>query len=297
LRIRYILFFMMLALCSDAQDTTLVVEPLPVVNRDSIIADSIHRAEQRAIHLHHAMDVAYYTSAYMRDSTAAVHLDIEQQREVRDDSWIFYLLLAMLVVVTYLRVGFAGEVDNQVRSLFNSNISAQLFRASRDSFTLFTILMNAVFIIAMSMLVRMWWLHEYPSSSLHETFSVLRLIFLFTFFFVAKYMLLLFIGNVFELRAYTDEYWYNYAAICRSLGIASIPILFLSYALQDQYFTWITIILITLLCLSVIAIVIRGLSTSYKLLYRSVYHFLLYVCVSEILPIFLFIKLLTKSAN
>jgi hypothetical protein len=50
------------------------------------------------------------------------------------------------------------------------------------------------------------------------------------------------------------------------------------------------------LCIGVVMIVIRGLSTTYKLMYSSLYHFLIYICVGEILPIFLFFKLLTKTA-
>jgi hypothetical protein len=39
----------------------------------------------------------------------------------------------------------------------------------------------------------------------------------------------------------------------------------------------------------------RGLSTGIKLMYKSVYHFFIYVCVVEISPIFLLFKLLTKT--
>ena len=225
-----------------------------------------------------------------------IWFDIEQQRLRRNDAWIFFVLLQLLIVLTVLKLAFSNDFENLFRSFGNSNIASQIGRTSKDDITLSSVMMSIVFITAMSVLCRFVLLHFYPTSSLQNNFSIVVLIFLFTFFFVAKYALLKYIGNLFDIAVEVDEYLFNLSAITKTIGISMVPILFVMYASSERYFTFIFVTSVIILCVGVVMIVVRGLSTSYKLMYSSVYHFLIYICVGEILPVFLFIKFLTKTA-
>jgi hypothetical protein len=121
------------------------------------------------------------------------------------------------------------------------------------------------------------------------------LIFLFTFFYLAKLITLKFIGVVFGLKEECDEYAFDYSTQCKIIGLTLIPALFVFHTTQEKFFNLIFIFTIFVAALMAIIFVWRGLSTGIKLMYKSVYHFLIYVCVVEISSIFLLFKLLTKT--
>jgi len=221
--------------------------------------------------------------------------DIEQQRNSKNDAWIFFILLQLLIVLTILKLAFHNDFENLFRIFANSNIASQIGRTAKDDITLSSVLMSTIFITTMSLFTRFVMLHFYPHSALQNNFSIVILIFLFTFFSLIKYVSLKYIGNIFEITSTVDEYIFNLSAITRTIGISMIPILFMLYASSEKYFNFILIISLIILSIGVVMVVIRGLSTSYKLMYSSMYHFLIYICVGEILPVFLFIKLLTKT--
>ena len=221
--------------------------------------------------------------------------DIEQQRNGKDDAWIFFILLQLLIVLTILKLAFHNDFENLFKIFANSNIASQIGRTAKDDITLSSVLMSTIFITTMSLFTRFVMLHFYPHSVLQNNFSIVILIFLFTFFSVIKYVSLKYIGSIFEITSTVDEYIFNLSAITRTIGISMIPILFMLYASSEKYFNFILIISLIILSIGVVMVVIRGLSTSYKLMYSSMYHFLIYICVGEILPVFLFIKLLTKT--
>ena len=213
--------------------------------------------------------------------------DIEQQRNHKSDTWVFFILLLLLIILTALKLAFHNDFENLFKVFANSNATSHI--------TLSSVFMSAIFIISISMLTRFILLHFYAHSVLQNNFSIVILIILFTFFSIIKYALLKYIGNIFEIMPVVDEYLLNLSAITRTIGISMIPILFMLYASSEKYFNPILIISLMIFSVGIVMIVIRGLSTSYKLMYSSMYHFLIYICVGEILPVFLFIKLLTKT--
>lgn len=290
---RTLLLILCLILSSQsyAQDDTLSVPQDSTIMADS--AAQVIVIDTAAVY--HADSVAHYVSA-LTAGERPVWYDIEQERRMPDNTFMFLLLVALLIVLTTLRLAFSNDFTDLFRSVASSNIASQIVRTSREDLSLSSFLMNGIFVVAMSIFTRFVLLHFYPYSALSDNFSIVRLIILFTFFFVAKYALLRYIGNIFELRASVDEYLFNLSAIVRTIGIAMIPILFMLYASSEKYFLFIFITSLVILSAGVVMIVIRGLSTSYKVMYSSVYHFLIYICVGEILPVFLFIKLLTKTA-
>lgn len=283
--------FLVFAVSLHAQDDTLAVAQDSMTVADS--AAQVIVIDTAAVY--HADSVAHYSSA-LTGGGRATWYDIEQERRMPDNTFMFLLLVALLIVLTTLKLAFSNDFTDLFRSVASSNIASQIVRTSREDLSLSSFLMNGIFVVSTSIFTRFVLLHFYPYSALSDNFSIVKLIILFTFFFVAKFALLRYIGNLFELRASVDEYLFNLSAIVRTIGIAMIPILFMLYASSEKYFLFIFITSLVILSAGVVMIVIRGLSTSYKVMYSSVYHFLIYICVGEILPVFLFIKLLTKTA-
>jgi len=167
-------------------------------------------------------------------------------------------------------------------------------QSSEISFSSFLLHVN--FIVALSLYVQFILVNYFHVVVLESFSSIIILIFLFTFFYLAKIAALKFVGAVFEVNAECNEYIFNFSTVCKMIGLTLIPALFIFYTAQEKFFNLIFVVTIFISIALAMIFIWRGLSTGYKLLYRSVYHFFIYVCVVEISPIFLLIKLLTKIA-
>lgn len=223
--------------------------------------------------------------------------DIEQLNQQGKNAWVFLLLVIMLGALTYLKTAFSKDVDELVQSFGNQNMAQQIFRTQSKEISFSTVVLNLNFIVVVSLYVRFILVKYFHVSSLETFSSILFIIFLFTFFYLGKIAIVKLIGVLFEAADACDEYIFNFTTVCKTLGLALLPALFIFYTAPQKFFNLVFAITVFVFAVMAVILVWRGLSTAYKLLYRSVYHFFIYVCVVEISSIFLLFKLLTKTIN
>lgn len=271
---------------AKAQDTALAV---PADTFTQSVAPADFGATEQYLKM------AEYSSPWLTTSGKSVVYDIQQYKPPRANAIIFGVLVVMLIIIAYLRTAFSNELEDMLQSFINRNIAQQIFRTQTSELTFSSFLLHVNFILVISLYIRFALVKFFQVSSLESFTSILFLIFLFTFFYGAKTLTTNLIGVVFEMKEETDEYLFNFFTVCKTLGLTLIPALFVFYTAPDKYFELIFIITLILVALFVLLFIWRGLSTGYKLLYKSVYHFFIYVCVVEISPIFLLFKLLTKT--
>jgi hypothetical protein len=221
--------------------------------------------------------------------------DIQQVHSFSSNASIFMLLTLLLLIVTYVKVVFGNEVEELLQFFSNANIAQQIFRMRPTEITFSSFLLQVNFIVALSLYVQFILGHYFHFTSSGDFFSTLSLIFLFTFFYLTKIITVRWIGLVFEMKQECSEYIFNFSTVCKMLGLTLIPALFIFYTRQQNFFDLIFVISILITIALAIIFVWRGLSTGNKVLYRSIYHFFIYVCVVEISTIFLLFKLLTKT--
>jgi len=236
-----------------------------------------------------------YTSPLTIFKDKAIISDIQQMNPKRNSFVFFGVLVLLLGISVYIKVAYAKVVDDLFQSIINQNMALQIFRTQSGDFTLSSFLLHVNFVVAMSLYLQFVFVKFYGLSAFDNTSSLLFLIFLFTFFYVSKQLVVKLVGGVFDASDVANEYTYNTFTICKTLGLSMIPVLFVFYTSSLAVFNFLFVI--TLIMLSGFALLYlwRGLSTGYKILYRSVYYFFIYVCVVEVSPIFLLIKLLTKT--
>ena len=235
-------------------------------------------------------------SALLNNHKVVVN-DIEQLNEQGKNAWVFILLVVMLGALTYLKTAFGKDVDELVQSFGNQNMAQQIFRTQSKEISFSTVVLNLNFIVVMSLYVRFILVKYFHVSSLETFSSILFIIFLFTFFYFGKIAIVKLIGVLFEAADACDEYIFNFTTVCKTLGLALLPALFIFYTAPQKFFNLVFVITVLISATMAVILMWRGLSTAYKLLYRSVYHFFIYVCVVEISSIFLLFKLLTKTIN
>ncbi|MES2619305.1 MAG: DUF4271 domain-containing protein [Bacteroidota bacterium] len=221
--------------------------------------------------------------------------DVQQLHLNKRDMSVFLLLMLMLCILTYVKVAFSKDIEELFQSFANSGISQQIFRTQSGETSVSSFLLHVNFIVALSIYVQIILANHFQQMPFKNFSSVMVLIFLFTFFYITKILVIKFIGAVFELNEECGEYIYHFSIVCKMIGLALIPALFFFHATQEKFFKLFFITTILISIVFVFVFVWRGLSTGYKLLYRSMYHFFIYVCVVEISTIFLLFKLLTKT--
>jgi hypothetical protein len=223
--------------------------------------------------------------------------DIEQSNNYDGNTIVFILLVILLAALTYLKTAFGKDLDDLVQSVVSQNLAQQIFRTQSKEISFSSAVLNLNFIVVMSLYVRFVLVKYFHASSLQSVSSILFMNFLFTFFYLGKIAVLKVIGVLFEVSDACEEYIFNFTIVCKTLGLALLPALFIFYTAPQKFFNFIFIVSVFVFVFMVLTFIWRGLSTVYKLLYRSVYHFFIYVCVVEISSIFLLFKLLTKTIN
>lgn len=223
--------------------------------------------------------------------------DIQQIHPSKKKTILFIVPMGILLMLTYARTSFSKDIEELLRSIINQNIAQQIFRTQSHRISLSSLLLNVNFIVSISLYAQ-FILDRYFQIQSGENFIViLMLIFLFTFFYLMKILALKIIGITFEVNEECDEYIYNFTMVCKTIGLALTPGVFIFDTVSEKIFNPVFIINGFILIVLSFIFIWRGLSTGYKLLYRSVYHFFVYVCVVEISPIFLLFKLLTKTIH
>lgn len=221
--------------------------------------------------------------------------NVQQYREQKRNGYVFLLLLLMLGVITYVKVSFGKEMEDLIMSMRNQNFALQIFRTQSGEISFSSFLLHVNFVVTSSLYLRFILVKFFHATQLEKFNVILFLIFLFTFFYVLKIVVMQLIGFVFEMKDECREYVFHFTTICKIIGLTLIPALFIFYTAPEKIFLFIFLITIFICALLLLLFVWRGLSTAYKLLYRSVYHFFIYVCIVEISMMFLFLKLLTKT--
>lgn len=237
---------------------------------------------------------ANYKSFLAKNGQPVVN-DIQQFIPAKRNGFVFLLLMLLLAALTYVKIAFSKQLEEMLQSVISQNISQQLFRTQSGEISFADILLNANFIVAMSLYSRFFLMKYVHVLSLENFSSVLFLIFLFTFFYLSKIIIVQFIGKIFELQQVCSEYIFNFTTLCKTLGLTLLPALFIFYVAPVKFFDFIFIVTLLFFAAFALIFIWRALSTAYKLLYRSVYHFFIYVCIVEMSLMFLFIKLLTKT--
>lgn len=237
-----------------------------------------------------------FQSVLLNDSKPIMN-DIEQYKSSYHNTTVFILLLVLLAALTYIKTAFSKELEETLQSIVNKNFSHQIFRTQSGEISFSSFVLHLNFIIAISLYVRFIFVKYYHVSSLENFSSIFFLNFLFTFFYVGKLFALKFIGNIFEMKDVCNEYAFQFSIICKTLGLTLIPVLFIFYTASEKFFDFIFFITLFVITIFFLLLLWRGLSTGFKLLYSSVYHFFIYVCCIEISMMFLCIKLFTKTIN
>jgi|GEM_PF-1674553 hypothetical protein len=227
----------------------------------------------------------------------SIEYDVQQRREKENNSNLFIGLLLMLIVVTYLKLAFANDLEELWQSVSNANRAVQIFRTQTDTITVSSFLLSANFVLSSVLFIQLALQKFSPSLAVESRTTTFYLIILFTSFLLLRTLLLRIIGFVFSISDVTSMYEFNFVRIAQTLGLAMLPAVLLLYASDKKFFSIIIAVVCLVCCVAFVLLVMRGLSTSAKVIFNNVKYFFIYVCVGEVTLVFFFSKLLTKIVS
>jgi hypothetical protein len=289
LRLLLFSFFLLFVFASTQAQ---VVDTLSTLQLDSIYAAQ-HAADSTLLSGYGQL--VEHKSPILQVAGKTVVNDVQQLAHNSSNGTVFLLLALLLVVLTYIKTAFNKDVEEMLQSFINRNMAMQLFRTQTNELSFSSALLHINFIVVMSMYVRFVFVHYFNVTSLESFSSILFLVFLFTFFYLSKVVVVKLLSTTFEVSEIGNEYIYHFSIVCKTLGLALLPALFVFYVAPSFVFNFVFVFTNAVIVVFALVFILRGLSTGYKLMYRSVYHFIIYVCVVEISSIFLVFKLLTKT--
>lgn len=222
--------------------------------------------------------------------------DIEHLHTSQKAIWIFVWILFSLVVFAILRNVFKRELGELLHSFSNKQFARQNSRSRASTITIFSLFLFLMFVVNVSILTLFSIEYFYPKKAINTTQLLFLLFFLFTFFIIIKLFITRIVGFVFDLHDVTTVYSENLSMVVKMIAIATFPQVMIICVAEKNVLPYLIFFFIITSVIAVLVLLWRGLSTSIELLYKSAYHFFVYICVAEILVVFLFIKLLTKNA-
>lgn len=200
--------------------------------------------------------------------------------------WVFFLVLAFFTTVVSIT---RKRLEQSYRAFLNDNFLRQLHRVNQGSFSLSYFLLYLSFFLNAGIFIYL--AANYFGANLPQNFSWVFLVCLgASLAFLFKHLLLLFIRAVFPISKEVKLYSFSIMVFSIILGIVLLPINILAA------FAPVGLIKIAIwgglgaIIVIYLFRVLRSLSIASRYIMLHSFHFLLYLCAVEILPIIVLLK-------
>lgn len=273
------------------QDTSAMISSIDSVYADSVkrVSDSLSMlAKKKAV-----IDTTSYqklmTHPYLPMQTKP-SFRINELRIAPNFDGRFYLLIGMLFYLAFIKVTFPKYFSNLFQLIFQSPVRQKQTREQLQQNNLAALFSNILFILNASIFVSLLAVkNAWVDFSLYTCIAYSAA--LFAGLYVFKFLFLWFSGWLFGQTEAIGNYSFIVFLTNKVMGVFLIPaILLLAFSpISVQDFAYnIALIVITILFVYRYLISFSIVRTSLKV---SAFHFFLYLCTCEVLPMFVLYKL------
>ena len=262
--------------------------------KDSVLRDSsVNPFSSRlpAVHLPAQLDSPIFRNHPFYRFTNPVRFTVTL-RQWQGKEAIFYAMMALLIFFALIRNGFSRYIKDLFKIFFRTTVNQRQIKEQLLQSPLPSLLLNIFFLLSVGMFVTLvmqyfklgqgynfWMLFLYAVLGLAGIYGV-------------KYLSLKLLGWILQVSDSTDNYIFIVFATNKVMGIAILPFLValaFSYGFLSQAAMNLSIVVIV--CLFAYRFFL-----SYMTIHRQVkihfFHFLLYLCAFELVPLLLINKLL-----
>lgn len=264
--------------------------------------DSIRLAQQDSIRLAQKLakpwpDTATYqkiaTHPYLPLNKPAIFMIVEYKAKSTKDA-LFYTVVLLVALLGFIKNVFPKYFQNLFKLFFQTSLRQKQTKEqlAQDSFA--SLLINLLFLLSTGLFITLvisfyqwadlpfWLLYGYVT-------AILAVIYL------GKYLFISFAGWVFNNRSAAASYLFLVAVVNRIMGVVLLPLtILLAFSIQP-----IALVVLTIAFGVVTLLFIYRYIVSFGLLRSDLqlnpFHFFLYLCAVEILPMALIYKVLVDN--
>lgn len=217
--------------------------------------------------------------------------------DFKDRSFDFLIIILLISFVGIFRVANPAYFRNLFRAFRNPTLSTRQLKEQLRQDSPASLTMDVIFCMSMGLYL------FYAISHIHShrimtsypvALVILALVVLLLVVYMVRFMFLKFTGWVFNISEITDNYTFNVFLINKILGIAIIPftiILAFGTGQWVQASLFLSFVLIAILFLN--RYLRSGVVFGYFIKF-SKFHFFMYLCASELLPLAVLMKLVSR---
>jgi hypothetical protein len=223
--------------------------------------------------------------------------DIQKDSINHDRSGDFLVLLLLIAAVGIFRFSNPTYFRNLFKAFRNQTLSTRQLKDQLKQDSAAGLVMDLIFCISIGLYL-FYAIQHFNHSKILDRFPtfiiVLGLVLLFVGIYLFRYLFLRFTGWVFNISEITDNYTFNVFLINKVMGILIIPF---TVVLAFGEGPWVQVTLFLSLILIGILFLNRYLRSGVVFGYFikfSKFHFFMYLCASELLPIAILAKLLSR---
>ncbi len=221
----------------------------------------------------------------------AVQLMAGLQRNVGDRDIVFYILIFLFFFLGLIRLSFPKYVNSIFSLSFQATFRQTQTREQMSQNFFPAFMLNVLFVLCGGLFITLFAeFNNWSKLFFWELFIYSTVILLIIY--LAKYIVISFTGWVFNAKDAAGEYRFVVFLINKLLAILLLPLLCLiAYSNDKIKSVSITIVI----CLAVFSLAIRylvSLARIRKNLSISAFHFFIYLCAVEIMPLLVIYKLL-----
>lgn len=237
----------------------------------------------------------YFSSAWLPFEKTPI-FEIEPERKAQGKELLFYVLTGLVATLAAIRLIFPKYIKNLFLLFMQTSIRQKQTREQLLQNNMASVLLNILFVLSAGLYTTLLIQHKHwVDISFYQLLLYCLTILSITY--LGKFLFLAFSGWVFNVPEATNTYTFIVFLVNKVLGIVLIP--------------FVLVITFSPLSIKQIAITISAGATLLLFLYRylisfgvirtnlkvSAFHFFLYLCAVELLPLLLIYKLLVNFVS
>lgn len=236
-----------------------------------------------AIRSHPQMSLKYGVSGIMK------------YRPFNNRTTDFYVLISLCLMLGLIRYGNPKYFNGLLHAFTNPTLSSRQLKDQIQATKLSNLLMNIFFTMSAGTYVYYVIYVSQRTGTMPPSMLLALLIGGMMAIYLGKYAVIRFSGWAFKLEGITDFYLFNVFLINKILAIALLPFIVL-FAFADRAYTQ-PLLIVSFVVVGVLLInrYTRSWQVFGSFFQYSKFHFFMYLCASELLPLAVLMKLLVRG--
>ncbi len=223
--------------------------------------------------------------------------DIEPAHTATIQTADFYQFVLLCLLLGIIRLMDTKYFNNLWRALANPNLGGGKIKENLQGAGLPNILMNIFFNFSMGMYIYFVARYYTPFrlAAIPQPLLLLMLIAGTSAIYLAKYVAVKFSGWAFRVEGITEYYLFNVFLINKVIGVILLPFIMVIAFCERDWVQHVVIVSFIITGALMAARYVRSWQVFGSFLQFSKFHFFLYLCASELLPLAIILKLLVNG--